>query len=410
MIKKLDLKRVIPVFLISIIGLVALVSTEISDSGQIVITAIIWKQLSFMVAGFLIYKIVSRLDYTYLKHIQVSLVLYLLVLLGLILTLFFGPVRHNARRWLVLAGIQIQPSEFAKLTIIILTLSLLSLRDKFNQWLLVFVSGLFALIYVILIYLQPHGSMALIIMALWAVSVFTVLPKQFQNMLAGVIFIISFVSGIILNQMSIIVLIVSAILSGLFAYLSKVNKYLLIVVLVIGAVMGLLFNRFSSEIFVFQHQRERIEAYLSNSSENEAELFNVNQSQIAIGSGKLWGKGFGFGTQSKLRFLPEHQTDFIFASYAEEFGLVGVVFLIGCYGVLIFNILNDGFEVADHFGAALVEILGFKIMLEVFINIGTNTGIIPATGIPLPLFSAGGSITLATFITLGMIQAVILKD
>lgn len=402
-----DLKRVIPITLISLIGIIALVSTEIDDAGRIVYTTIIQKQILFIIIGFVFYKIVSRFDYTYLKHIQISLAIYLVVILGLIATLVFGPVRHNAQRWIVVAGIQIQPSEFVKISVILLTLSILSLRSRYNQWILLGISAIPMIIAVIIIYMQPHGSMALIVLALWAVTAFLVLPNQLQNLLAGLLFIIVFVSAIIAKQTSIIIIVISILLAGIFGYFSKKNRALFVVVVGLAVVLGFGFNVFSEKIFVFEHQKDRIEAYFNNSTERESELFNVNQSKIAIGSGRFWGKGFGMGTQSKLRFLPEHQTDFIYASFSEEFGLVGSIFLLTCYAYLIYSILKDSMQITDSFGAALVAVLAFKIMLEVFINIGTNTGIIPATGIPLPLVSAGGSITIATFLSIGLIEAVI---
>ena len=156
------------------------------------------------------------------------------------------------------------------------------------------------------------------------------------------------------------------------------------------------------------YQKDRIVAYF-NPTETSGDIgFNVNQARIAIGSGQIFGKGFGNGTQSKRDFLPEHQTDFIFASFAEEFGLVGSLFILSLYGIIVAKGLIISVDKAsDPFFAMVTLGITLKILFEVFINLGTNMGTIPATGIPLPLISAGGTITLMTLFSLGIIQSII---
>ena len=157
-----------------------------------------------------------------------------------------------------------------------------------------------------------------------------------------------------------------------------------------------------------EYQKDRIVAFL-NPTENTGDIgFNVNQARIAIGSGQIWGKGFGNGTQSKRDFLPEHQTDFIYASFAEEFGLVGSLLLLFLYSVILIRGLVVSVDNSDDSFLSMILIgIIMKILLEIFINIGTNTGLIPATGIPLPLISAGGTITVMTLFALGVIQSII---
>jgi len=155
------------------------------------------------------------------------------------------------------------------------------------------------------------------------------------------------------------------------------------------------------------YQRKRIEAFLNPTQSTQDIGFNVNQARIAIGSGQIFGKGFGNGTQSKRDFLPEHQTDFIFASFAEEFGLVGSLFLLALYGIIIIRILIITISSGDTFSSMILVGIAMKILFEVFINIGTNLGVIPATGIPLPLMSAGGTITIMTLLCLGIVQSII---
>ncbi len=157
------------------------------------------------------------------------------------------------------------------------------------------------------------------------------------------------------------------------------------------------------------YQKERIEVFLDPSKDTGDAGFNVNQAKIAIGSGKIFGKGFGNGTQSKRNFLPEYRTDFIFASYAEEFGLLGSVLLLTLFAIIITTSINRTISLGNHdpYFAMIMIGITVKLLLEVFINIGTNTGVIPATGIPLPLVSAGGSNVLVTLFSLGVIQSII---
>ena len=200
---------------------------------------------------------------------------------------------------------------------------------------------------------------------------------------------------------------IAGIVITIFILYSKTNwKSLALVALCIGFLLGLFLN-VSWESLLHDYQKDRIVAYFNPSETAENESFNVNQSKIAIGSGQLLGKGFGNGTQSKRNFLPEHQTDFIFASFAEEFGLLGGVFVLGLYGFLILYCFFLAINTMENTLYSLLCLgVGIKILLEVFINLGTNMGTIPATGIPLPLMSAGGTITMMTFACLGLVQNV----
>ena len=199
--------------------------------------------------------------------------------------------------------------------------------------------------------------------------------------------------------------------AGLFVavlsfYARESWKIFIIISVVLSIILGLGLN-FTWDNILHDYQKDRVEAFISPEETKGDIGFNVAQSRIAIGSGQIWGKGFGNGTQSKRNFLPEHQTDFIFASFAEEFGLVGSIILLGIYGFLIIVILLVSMKYYNDIFLSMLSVgIGFKILLELFINIGTNTGAIPATGIPLPLMSAGGSITVMTFVCLGIIQAI----
>jgi len=179
------------------------------------------------------------------------------------------------------------------------------------------------------------------------------------------------------------------------------------IIFLIGVVLGLSLS-FTWHSMLLDYQQDRIYAFLNQTEVSEDLGFNVEQSRIAIGSGQIFGKGWGYGTQSKLEFLPEYKTDFVFASFSEEFGLVGSLTLIFLYGFLIYKLLVLALRYAKmDFEFVVLIGISIKLFLEVFVNIGTNTGVIPATGIPLPIMSYGGTNILCTFFVLGLAQNIV---
>ena len=134
--------------------------------------------------------------------------------------------------------------------------------------------------------------------------------------------------------------------------------------------------------------------------------YNAYQSTIAVGSGQLLGKGVGFGTQSRLQFLPEYETDFIFASFAEEWGFVGASFLLTLYFLLLFFLLSLAYKVDSFEEKLYLLVLFMMFLVQLFINIGMNLAILPITGITLPFMSYGGSSVISLFLALGIAQSI----
>jgi len=405
----LDWKLLVSSILISIIGILTLLSTELSIDGEIIDRTIIEKQIIFVLVGLAIYLLLSKLDLSYLKYWQIVLPIYILTVLLLVITYFFGPLINNVRRWIIVGGIQVQPAEIAKVTIILTTAVIFSMKEKHNEWILLLVSLLFTVPIFILIYLQPSGSMSFLVLILWFIVAFTGLGNQLRNsillLILGLVSIGIFLFSITASTSWLFLCGVGIFLSVLSFYTRDAWKSFVVITMIIGFLLGIGLNFLWSNV-LHDYQKGRVEAFISPEETEEDIGFNVAQSRIAIGSGQIFGKGFGNGTQSKRNFLPEHQTDFIFASFAEEFGLIGSVVLLGIYGFLIVNIFLISMKYFNNIFFSMLAVgIGFKILLELFINVGTNTGTIPATGIPLPLMSAGGSITIMTFICLGLIQA-----
>ena len=154
------------------------------------------------------------------------------------------------------------------------------------------------------------------------------------------------------------------------------------------------------------HQLQRIEVFFHPEDDPRGAGWQLRQSKIAIGSGRFLGKGFLQGSQSKLRYLPEAYNDFIFAAFCEEFGLIGALFIIGLYVFIVFRIIRAGQNGSGPYESLLCFGVATMILLHVFINMGMNMGILPVTGIPLPLMSYGGSSVIVTMIALGIVQSV----
>lgn len=312
-------------------------------------------QLMWLGISFTVLFIFSYIDFRFLKRTDVLVFLFL-AFSGLLVLLFIaGHTSNGAKSWFSLGGFSFQPSDMMKLVVILMLSKYFSRRhveiDNFKH---IFISGLYALIPFLLVFLQPDFGSAMIIFFIW--------------------FGMTLISGI-----------------------SK--RHLLLVVGVGVLVFGLLWG------FGFkQYQKERIINFISPLSDVHGSGYNVYQSTIAVGSGQVTGKGVGFGTQSRLKFLPEYQTDFIFAAFAEEWGFVGVVFLFILLGLIIWRILHIALLGTTNFEILFGVGFAIYLMSHFIINIGMNIGIMPVTGITLPFMSYGGSHLLTEFIGIGILM------
>lgn len=395
------------VLLIIATGLATLYST-VSGSEEILGGGVFNRQLLYVLIAVAVYFAVSYFDYRFLGNAAVIVPMIGIIALLLVYVLIFGVEINNAKRWIIVAGIQVQPSEFAKLALLIATSWIFSLRLKKKLWKLALLSTGLAILFSLLIFFEPDAGTTIVMLGIWGMAVFSMIPNQLFN--AGILFtiltsaigLIGFVSGN--TNVGIIGCSTAIIGVGLTFLLSKRLKIVPFIALIAGIGIGFAGLYVWNSVF-HDYQRERIESYINPSGKSLDEAFQVEQSKVAIGSGMIWGKGYGLGTQSKLQFLPEHQTDFIFATYAEEFGFFGSLILLILYAVLIVRILRASVKITNPFGSMLCLSIGTKLLIEIYINIGMNMGLVPATGVPLPLMSAGGSILLVTMIGLGLVQS-----
>lgn len=310
-----------------------------------------FQQSLFVVIGFLSYIIVSQLNYKSFRVLVMPI--YLFTLLLLLIVFILGVETRGVLRWIPLGPLNIQPSEFAKVALIIFLADFWVKREPTLTNILI--SMLWTAPFVILIFRQPDLGSVLTILAIW--------------------FGILFTSGVSFKKIAVVILIsVSFFPAGLF--------------------------------FLQDYQKQRIAGFLTPGSDPLGTGYNLIQSTIAVGSGQLWGRGLGQGTQSRLRFLPEFRTDFIFASIAEELGLLGSSIILFAYLFLLVYCLKVSQKAPDSFGGLIASGVFSMLFFQTFVNIGMNLGLLPITGITLPLVSYGGSSLVATLTSLGFVSSV----
>jgi len=276
-------------------------------------------------------------------------------LVGLLAVTILGSVIRGTVSRLEFFGFQIQPSEFMKVALLV-SLAWLLCRYKRLTWKEIAISGLIVAIPVALIMREPDLGMASLMLMLWAgLIVFIGVPWRYISALA-----------------------------------------LLAALLAAGAWQWALLD----------YQKDRILTFLNPAQDPLRSGYNVNQSMIALGSGRLWGRGLGHGPQSQLQFLPEQHTDFIFASIGEELGLVGIALVLAMYLVLLWRILIIAQHTTDKFGQLLCIGLFCLLLASLLVSAGMNMGLLPVTGIPLPLVSYGGSNLLVTMVLVGLAESV----
>jgi rod shape determining protein RodA len=298
----------------------------------------------------------ARLDYRIYRNWGRTI--YVLTLIILALVLFLGDEVRGTHAWFDFGFFRLQPSEFAKIAVVLALAKYFSAnREELSLFRHVLISFLYVLIPVGLVLLEPDLGSALILLATWAGMVLMVGIKRWHLLL----------------------------FTGAFA---------------VAALVGWNF-------LLQDYQKDRITTFLAP-LENCQSLagYNVCQSYIAIGSGGLNGRGFGQGTQSQLNFLPEKHTDFIFAVVAEELGFVGAAFLLATFAALFLRTFYISQRAQDNFGLFVALGLGIFFLVQTVVNLGSNLGVLPVTGVTLPLVSYGGSSMVASLISIGIILSV----
>lgn len=342
----------VSVFLLTIFGLVALYSLSLGRTDEQFNE--FKKQVLFFGVGVVLMTILSRANYIIFR--LSSRTIYLLTLALAVGVLFFGSTVRGTRGWYVIAGTSFQPVELLKIGVILILATLASLEARSFKTSGFFLrSAALAALPAALVMAQPDFGSALLLLAIWAVV---------------------------------------AIMAGV-----RWRYWLYLILVAAGIFCVAWFGLFRD------YQKERLLTFVDPGRDPLGRGYNVTQAVVAIGSGNLLGRGVGYGSQSQLRFLPETQTDFIFAVVAEELGLVGVVLVLALYGLLFWRLLLLASSSRDDFSLFLAIGTTGLFFIQFFINVGMNLGLLPVTGITLPFLSAGGSSLIANYLLIGMVQA-----
>lgn len=318
-----------------------------------------YRQIIFVIIFFPIMILIGFVDLKFIFYN--SYYFYVIALLFLLFVEFFGYSAMGAKRWINLGFTKIQPSELIKIsTILALSRYFHSLDYKeITKFKNLLPAIFYVIVPFILIARQPDLGTALILLFVGA--------------------IIFFASGVMIWKFLLL-------LSSVLCFLPILWNYL------------------------YDYQKKRVMIFLNPELDPLGAGYNIIQSKIAIGSGGFWGKGFGQGTQTKLDFLPEHQTDFIFATLVEEFGFIGGIILVILYSLIIITSLSIAFNSRSLYGRFVALGIASMFFCHVFINIAMVMGLLPAVGIPLPLMSYGGTITATTLMSFGLLINVYLNQ
>ena len=341
---------------LSIVGVLSIYSA--GYRGPDLPAAQLWQQqIVWLILGLVGFFIVALLDYRWLCHW--SWAFYTGAVGMLALTFLFGLMSYGAKRWLRIGSFAIQPSEFAKLALM-LTLA---------AW------------------LGGKGRE----------------PSRWRNVLIALA-LLAMPLGFILKQPDLGSAMVLVPVTLLMLFVARARSRFLLAILAGGLALTLL-----AYPQLKPYQQKRLTVFFQGTEDpraRRAEAWNLTQSKIAVGSGGLWGRGWRQGTQSRLGFLPVAAKDFIFAVFAEEQGFVGSALMLLAYALLFGLGLKTAAEATDRMGTLLATGVVTMLFTHVFVNIGMTIGLLPITGLPLPLVSYGGSFALTTMLALGLLQSV----
>lgn len=313
------------------------------------------RQISWVCFAYALFLIASFIDWRFLRKSSIVVLFYLVVEAVLISLFIIGQVTKGAQSWLSFGGFSLQPADFMKLALILVLAKYFSKRHvEIANIRHIIVSGLYALIPFATILIQPDFGSALIIFLIWL----------------GMIL----VSGV--SRKHLVLLLALAVVSSAFAWSFLLQPY----------------------------QQKRITAFIHPLADIRGSGYNAFQSTIAVGSGKILGKGVGYGTQSRLKFLPEYQTDFIFAAFAEEWGLIGVLIFFLLFGIILWRVATIAMVGATNFETLFGLGLIIMFLSHFIIHVGMNIGVLPVTGLPMPFMSYGGSHLLVEFLGLGILM------
>lgn len=361
-IKTYDIVLLIIPLLLLAVG-IAVIYSLIFGTGE---SNLVVKQGISAIIGIAVMIPISFFDYRFFRG--TSWIFYFITLLLLVYVDFFGVAAGGAMRWIDLGFFQLQPSEIAKVFLILSLSSFFCSKIGKLKWRDILLSVFIMIPPLLLILKEPDLGTALVTIFIYVVLLFVSRPSRAQSLI---------ISSVI-------------ILLGVSMVLAALNV-----------------KPFS--FFLHDYQRNRILTFIDPNLDPYGKGYNVRQAQITIGSGGIMGKGLGRGSQSQLQFLPKAHTDFIFAGIAESFGFLGTAVFLGLFAYLIVEIINVAHVARDNFGILVAYGTASMLLFQILINVGMNLGLAPVTGIPLPFASSGGSALIAYLFMLGIVQSVFVR-
>ncbi len=343
---------------LAVYGLLLIYSGSASNYGSEVLSGPVGRQVVFALAGVAICIIVSRVDYRFLA--QGSAGLYIGLLAALLFVLTVGVQIYGSRRWIDIAGTQVQPSEIGKLVVILVLAKFLSdQRERIREFPVFVASLLIAGLPAVLVFAEPDLGSAVIFLLIWFGMVIMA-GADMRHVLGTIGMFVAFAP---------------------FALIAVVTDY----------------------------QRERVSLFLDPESDSLGSGFNILQAEISVGSGQLFGKGLTNGSQTQLDYLRTQTTDYVFSVLGEELGFIGAMILFALFILLLLRGLRAAAISRDSFGRLIAVGIVIFILFQTFINIGVNIRLFPVTGIPLPFISQGGSSLITVFIAIGLLESVIVR-
>jgi rod shape determining protein RodA len=335
--------------ILSVIGLITIYPFDGSFS-------LAKRQIFFIGIGIVVYGFFTTIDMRFIRRTPVIIMAYGATCLALALLLIIGKSTMGAKSWFNLGLIAFQPADFAKLALITLLAKYFSRRHMEIGYIRhIIVSGFYAAGIIILVLVQPDLGTAVVLSSIWL--------------------------GMIL--------------------VSGISKKHLAGIAFLGMVGAILLWSFG----LHEYQKKRIMTFIHPLSDIRGSGYNAYQATIAAGSGQLFGKGIGYGTQSKLQFLPEYETDFIFAAFAEEWGFFGIILVLLLYALLIFELVRIARLSETNFDSLFTLGVAILLLSHIAIHAGINLGLLPVTGTTIPFMSSGGSHVVMEFMALGIVSS-----
>lgn len=350
-----------------LLGILLLFTVLSLTTLRSIVPELLYKQTISFALAFIVFLIAWKLPFE--LHLKIAKWSYLLLNLLLLFLLIYGSITRGISAWIVLPfGFKFQPSQLAVPVVALYLSSFFNKEKKFTWFLLLQTLAIIALP-ASLILLEPDFGTVLVFMASMSV----------------------------------------------FLFFNRLSLKQFLVLLLVGF-LGLLLLWFlvfkdyqKNRLLGFLHLQKNNVATMNESTQESSSAYNARQALIAVGNGRIFGRGIGQGVQSHLRFLPERQTDFIFASFTEEWGFVGGFFLLSLYFVLLFFLLYLAHGIEDFQKRIYLLALFMMFLVQIFINVGMNMAILPITGITLPLLSYGGSSVISLFFALGVAASIASK-